>query len=226
MSDMSIVVLISGSGTNLQAIIDAAASGDLPVIVRAVVSNRADAYGLKRAAEAGIPTEIISHRDFDNQRRFCLALQKCIDGYQPDLVVLAGFMRILHPNFVAHFKNRLINIHPSLLPRYPGLHTHQRVLEHGDREHGATVHYVTEELDAGPVIVQGSITVAPSDTPETLQQKVHEVEYRILPKAIGWIAEKKLSIDGGRVLLDGRVSPEQGLVPASESIDSADTVAQ
>jgi len=205
MSDMPIVVLISGSGTNLQAIIDAVVAGALPVSIRAVVSNRADAYGLKRAAEAGIPTEVVSHRDFDDSRGFC------IDGYQPELVVLAGFMRILHPDFVAYYRNRLINLHPALLPNYPGLHTHQRVLEHGDPVHGASVHYVTEELDAGPVIIQGRVKVDARDTPERLQQKVHAVEHRILPKAIGWIAEKRLSFNGDRVLLDGGVSPEQGL---------------
>lgn len=226
MSDMPIVVLISGSGTNLQAIIDAVVAGTLPVSIRAVVSNRADAYGLKRAAEAGIPTEVVSHRDFDDSRGFCLALRACIDGYQPELVVLAGFMRILHPDFVAHYRNRLINLHPSLLPKYPGLHTHQRVLEHGDPVHGASVHYVTEELDAGPVIIQGRVKVDARDTPERLQQKVHAVEHRILPKAIGWIAEKRLSFNGDRVLLDGGVSPEQGLTPVPESADYANQVNQ
>lgn len=224
MTDMPIVVLISGNGSNLQAIIDAVAAARLPVTISAVVSNRADAYGLERAAKAGIPTHIVNHRDFQDSRQFCRALRERIDGYHPDLVVLAGFMRILHPEFVAHFKNRLINIHPSLLPKYPGLHTHERVLEYGDRKHGASVHYVTEALDAGPVIIQGRVDVDPSDTPESLQQKVHIVEHHILPKAIRWIAEKRLSVDGGRVMLDGRAGPEQVLVSTPESPNYAEQV--
>lgn len=211
MNDTPIVILISGGGSNLQALIDAVAAGTLPVAIRAVVSNRADAYGLARAAAAGIPGRVVDHREFDSSREFGLALADCIGEYAPDLVVLAGFMRILHPDFVARFRNRLINLHPSLLPKYPGLHTHRRVLEHGDRAHGASVHFVTEELDAGPVIIQGRIPVEPSDTPETLEEKVRRVEHRILPTAVRWFAQRRLSIVDGRVLLDGRVDPAQGL---------------
>jgi phosphoribosylglycinamide formyltransferase-1 len=220
MSKLPIVVLISGSGSNLQVLIDAASADTLPVSIRAVVSNRADAYGLERAAAAGIPAHVIDHREFEGSREFCAALQQCIDRYSPELVVLAGFMRILHPDFVAHYRNRLINLHPSLLPRYPGLHTHRRVLEHGDREHGASVHFVTEDLDAGPVIIQGRIDVESTDTPETLEQKVHRVEHRILPTAIGWFAAKRLSLVGDKVLLDGRISPEQGLGDENGTIQS------
>lgn len=222
MADMPIVVLISGSGSNLQALIDAVDAGKLPVSIRAVVSNRADAYGLQRAAAAGIPARVIDHRDFEGPRDFGLALAACIGEYTPGLIVLAGFMRILHPEFVARFRGRLINLHPSLLPRYPGLHTHRRVLEHGDRLHGASVHFVTEELDAGPVIIQGRVPVATSDTPESLQQKVRGVEHRILPTAVRWFAQGRLSISEGRVLLDGRVSPEQGLDQGSYGDTSPD----
>lgn len=217
MADMPVVILISGSGSNLQALIDAVEAGTLPISIRAVVSNRADAYGLERAAAAGIPGRVIDHRGFESSRDFCLALSECIDEYAPGLVVLAGFMRILHPEFVARYRNRLINLHPSLLPRYPGLHTHRRVLEHGDRVHGASVHFVTEDLDAGPVIIQGRVDVEPSDTPDTLQEKVHGVEHRILPTAVRWFARGRLSIVDGRVMLDGRASPEQGLVPDAEA---------
>lgn len=215
MNDMPVVVLISGGGSNLQALMDAVDAGTLPVSIRAVVSNRADAYGLERAEAAGIPGRVVDHREFTNARDFGLALADCIGEYAPDLVVLAGFMRILHPDFVARFRNRLINLHPSLLPKYPGLHTHRRVLEHGDRVHGASVHFVTEELDAGPVIIQGRIPVEPTDTPETLHEKVHRVEHRILPTAVRWFAQQRLAIVDGRVLLDGRVDPAQGLNEAT-----------
>lgn len=208
---MPVVVLISGNGSNLQTLIDGAASGSLPVIVRAVISNRADAHGLERAAHAGIPSHVVDHRSFRGSREFCRALRECIDGYAPGLVVLAGFMRILHPEFVAHYRNRLINLHPSLLPRYPGLDTHRRALENGDDTHGASVHFVTEELDAGPVIIQGRIAVGPSDTPDILKERVQAVEHVILPRAVRWFAEKRLSVSDGRVLLDGAVQPEQSV---------------
>lgn len=217
MSRMPIVVLISGSGSNLQALIDGAATGTLPVVIRAVISNREDAYGLKRAADAGVPTRVVNHRDYDDARAFGRALAEHIDEYAPDLVVLAGFMRILHPDFVTHYEDRLINLHPSLLPKYPGLHTHERVLKHGDAVHGASVHFVTAELDSGPVIIQGRIPVTSTDTPDTLQEKVHAVEHHILPKAVRWFAEKRLTKAHGRVLLDGGVSPEQGLAVAQDT---------
>lgn len=211
MTEMPVVVLISGNGSNLQVLIDEAAAGALPVVIRSVISNQADAYGLVRAANAGIPTHVVDHRDFDGSRRFCRVLAEQIDRYDSALVVLAGFMRILHPEFVARYRERLINLHPSLLPKYPGLDTHRRALEHGDQEHGASVHFVTDELDAGPVIIQGRVSVEPRDTPESLQRKVQAVEHRILPTAIRWIAQDRVSVKDGKVLLDGRVSPEQDL---------------
>lgn len=215
MNDTPVVILISGAGSNLQALVDSVDAGTLPISIRAVVSNRADAHGLVRAAAAGIPGRVVDHREFGSSRDFGLALADCIGEYAPDLVVLAGFMRILHPDFVARFRNRLINLHPSLLPKYPGLHTHRRVLEHGDRAHGASVHFVTEELDAGPVIIQGRVPVESSDTPETLQEKVRGVEHRILSTAVRWFAQQRLSIVDGGVLLDGRVDPAQGLNEAT-----------
>lgn len=211
MSDMPVVVLISGSGSNLQALIDAVDAGKLPIAIRAVISNRTDAYGLQRAAAAGIETRVVDHRGFETSRSFCRALADCVGAYAPELVVLAGFMRILHPDFVARFREHLINLHPSLLPKYPGLHTHRRVLEHGDRFHGASVHFVTEDLDAGPIIIQERFRIEPADTPETLKEKVHRVEHRILPVAVRWFTQGRLSIADGRVLLDGRLMPEQGL---------------
>lgn len=225
MRSMPVVVLISGSGSNLQALIDGAADGTLPVSIRAVISNRADAYGLVRAADAGIPTHVVDHRGFDDSRAFGAALREHIDRYAPELVVLAGFMRILHPDFVSHYKGRLINLHPSLLPKYPGLDTHRRALESGDRVHGASVHFVTDELDAGPVIIQGRVPVDPVDTAESLQQKVHAVEHRILPAAVRWIAQNRVTIAGDRVLLDGHPSSDQ-LVQNPDSPQRPETVAK
>ena len=170
---LRIVVLISGSGTNLQALIDQIHQGDTPARVVAVISNRADAYGLQRAEQAGIPARVLSHRDFDSREAYDTALRALIDTYHPDLIVLAGFMRILSDNFVRHYQGRMINIHPSLLPHYKGLNTHQRAIEAGDTEHGCSVHYVTPELDGGPVILQAGVPIDASDPPESLAQKVH-----------------------------------------------------
>ena len=198
-----LVVLISGSGSNLQALIDAS-QRDLPVEIRAVISNRADAYGLERARKAGIPTEVLSHKGYPDRDSYDAALQRLIDGYEPRLVVLAGFMRILTPGLVRHYEGRMFNIHPSLLPAYRGLHTHQRVLDAGDRTHGASVHFVTEELDSGPVIIQARVPVLADDTAEALAARVLEKEHRIYPQAVRWFAEGRLRLNGGRVFLDGR----------------------
>lgn len=208
---LPLAVLISGRGSNLQSIIDAAARGDLPARVAVVVSSRADAPGLERAARAGIPTRVVAPRDYRDRDAYDRALIAEIDAFEPGLVALAGFMRILGPRFVRHYAGRLINVHPSLLPRYPGLDTHQRVLASGDSEHGATVHFVTDELDAGPPIVQARVPVYPGDTPEQLAQRVLAEEHRIYPLAIRWFAEGRLEVHAGRVLLDGERRPEQGL---------------
>lgn len=207
-TSLPVVVLISGSGTNLQAIIDQIHNSEVPARVAAVISNRADAYGLKRAEQAGIPAEVLSHRDYPDRETYDAALQQLIDRYQPGLVVLAGFMRILSDGFVRHYQGRMINIHPSLLPRYKGLNTHQRALENGDAEHGCSVHYVTPELDGGPVILQATIPIEASDTPESLAQKVHVQEHKIYPQVVEWIARGRLRLEDETVLFDGQ--PLQG----------------
>lgn len=201
---LPVVALISGSGTNLQALIDAA-RGDLPVDLKAVISNRPGVPGLERARRAGIPADTLDHKTFADRARFDAALMQLIDAFAPQLVVLAGFMRILTPAFVAHYRGRLLNIHPSLLPKYQGLHTHQRVLEAGDREHGASVHFVTEDLDGGPVIIQARVEVRPGDDVATLAQRVLRREHLIYPLAVGWFAEGRLALDSDQVVLDGRV---------------------
>ena len=178
-----LVVLISGGGSNLQAFIDAAADPAYPCEVVAVISNRAGVFGLERAARAGIPAEVLDHTAFASRDAFDTALADRIDAYAPDLVILAGFMRILTPGFVARYDGRLLNIHPSLLPKYPGLHTHQRAIDAGDAEAGATVHLVTEELDGGPVILQARVPVLPGDTADTLAARVLVEEHRIYPEA-------------------------------------------
>ncbi len=198
-----IVALISGGGTNLQAIIDAAASGDIPGQMAAVLSNKADVRGLARAKAAGIPTEVVEHRDFPDRASFDDAMQQAIDRYQPDLVVLAGFMRILTPEFVHHYQGRMLNIHPSLLPAYPGLHTHQRAIEAGDAEHGATVHFVTAELDGGPSILQGRVPIEGDDTPESLAARVLTQEHRIYPLTVSWFCQGRLELAADGARLDG-----------------------
>jgi phosphoribosylglycinamide formyltransferase-1 len=178
-----LVVLISGGGSNLQAFIDAAADPAYPCEVVAVISNRAGVFGLERAARAGIPAEVLDHTAFASRDAFDTALADRIDAHAPDIVILAGFMRILTPGFVARYDGRLLNIHPSLLPKYPGLHTHQRAIDAGDAEAGATVHLVTEELDGGPVILQARVPVLPGDTADTLAARVLAEEHRIYPEA-------------------------------------------
>lgn len=208
-SKLPLVVLISGRGTNLQSIIDAAAGGSLPVDIRAVLSNEPGAYGLTRARRAGIETLVLNHRDYGSRDEFDAALMKSIDGLEPGLVALAGFMRILTPAFVDHYRNRLMNIHPSLLPDFPGLDTHRRALDAGVKVHGASVHFVTSDLDGGPVIVQARVPVMEDDDADSLAARVLEREHVIYPQAIRWFAEGRLKIAGGRVLLDGKPSLEQ-----------------
>jgi phosphoribosylglycinamide formyltransferase 1 len=200
----SLVVLISGRGSNLQALIDAIERGDLPARIGAVISNCAGVYGLERAQRAGIPTEVLDHRAFRSRRDFDQALAALIDRYAPDIVVLAGFMRILTPELVQRYAGRVLNIHPSLLPEFPGLHTHERALEADVTEHGASVHFVTERLDGGPVIIQAAVPVLPGDDAETLAERVLAREHRIYPLAIRWLAEGRLRLAGDTVWLDGR----------------------
>ncbi|MCP4594888.1 phosphoribosylglycinamide formyltransferase [Neptuniibacter sp.] len=205
-----IVVLISGSGSNLQAIMDAIDAGQIDGRIEAVLSNKAEAYGLERARLAGIPALTLKHTDFDSRESFDQAMIKEIDQYQPDLIVLAGFMRILSAGFVRHYHGRMFNIHPSLLPKYKGLNTHQRAIDAGDAEHGCTVHFVTEELDGGPLAVQGKVSINPDDSAEDLQQKVHKVEHVIYPLAVEWFCTDKLQWTPEGVLLDSKMLPVEG----------------
>ena len=206
----NVVVLISGSGSNLQALIDSIAHDDNPARIAAVISNRADAYGLERAKQAGIATAVLDHKQFAGREAFDTALIEAIDAYNPQLVVLAGFMRILTPCFVRHYAGRLLNIHPSLLPKYKGLHTHQRALDAGDSEHGCSVHFVTEELDGGPLVVQAVIPVRANDTLDSLAQQVHRQEHLIYPLAVRWFAEGRLRLDQQGAMLDGQPLPSSG----------------
>lgn len=200
-----LVVLISGNGSNLQVLIDAISAGRLPVRLVAVISNRPQAHGLQRAADSGIPTQTVDHTGFENRENFDAALQECIDSYRPDLLVLAGFMRILTPAFVNHYTGRLLNIHPSLLPKYKGVNTHARALADGVKEHGVSVHFVTPELDGGPVIMQAKIPVLPSDTPETLARRVQAQEHIIYPRVVKWFAEGRIQLRDNQVWLDGNL---------------------
>ncbi len=200
---LPLVVLISGSGSNLQAIIDAAAD-DLPVEIRAVISNNDSAYGLERARQARIETRVLSHRGFNDRASYDLALGDLIDEYNPGLVILAGFMRILTPDLVKRFHGHMFNIHPSLLPKFRGLHTHQRALEAGEKVHGASVHFVTAELDGGPIILQARVPVLDEDTPDTLAARVLTQEHIIYPTAIRWFAEGGLRLEGDQVYRDGQ----------------------
>lgn len=206
----NVVVLISGSGSNLQALIDSIANDGNPARIAAVISNRADAYGLVRAQNAGIATTVLDHKGFAGREAFDAALIETIDAHAPDLVILAGFMRILTSDFVRHYQGRLLNIHPSLLPNYKGLHTHQRVIEAGDAEHGCSVHFVTEELDGGPLVVQAVLPVRAGDTAESLAERVHQQEHRIYPLAMRWFAEGRLQLRDGQVELDGQPLPACG----------------
>jgi phosphoribosylglycinamide formyltransferase-1 len=217
-SPLPIVILISGRGSNLQSIIDAVANDKLPVEIRAVISNRPAADGLQRATQAGIPTVVIDHVLYPDRSAFDQALLECIERFQPGLVVLAGFMRILTAGFVHHYQGRMLNIHPSLLPDFPGLHTHQRVLEAGCKQHGASIHFVTEAVDGGPVVLQARVPVCTQDTVTALATRVLEQEHRLYPLAIRWFAEQRLRLDSaGHAVLDGRILTEPVIfTPKSE----------
>ena len=206
----SIVVLISGSGSNLQALLDHFAGQPDKARISAVISNRADAYGLERARAADVPTHVLSHRDYPDRSSFDLAMAGHIDRYQPDLVILAGFMRILTPEFTDRYAGRLFNIHPSLLPKHKGLDTHQRALDAGDREHGCSVHFVTSELDGGPVIIQARTAIRPGDDADSLAQRVHQLEHQIYPLAAQWFVDGRLQLEPQGVVLDNMPLPPGG----------------
>lgn len=205
-----IVVLISGNGSNLQALLDQAAAGRLGGNVVAVISNKADAYGLERAREAGVDTAVLPGKDYSERERFDADLMQLIDGYQPDLLVLAGFMRILTPGFVRHYAGRMLNIHPSLLPKYQGLNTHQRAIDAGDDEHGCSVHFVTEELDGGPVILQARVPVFAEDDASAVAERVQVQEHAIYPLAARWFCDGRLAMKDGKAWLDGQPLPPHG----------------
>lgn len=199
---LAIVVLVSGSGSNLQALIDQQQNELAPFKIKSVISNKSDAYGLERARAAGIQADFLDHTSFESRETFDQALVKLIDQHNPAFVILAGYMRILSGAFVERYADRLLNIHPSLLPKYKGLHTHQRALEAGDTTHGASVHLVTEELDDGPVILQVKVPVDPDDTEESLAARVLTQEHVIYPTVVKWFAAKRLAMKSGRVQFD------------------------
>lgn len=199
-----IVILLSGRGSNMQAIVEACAAEGWPAEVAAVVSNKADAAGLAWAAQRGIATAVVDHRAHPDRETYDAELARVIDGFAPDLLVLAGFMRILSAGFVRHYEGRLLNVHPSLLPAFPGLHTHRRAIEHGCKLAGATVHFVTAELDHGPIVAQAAVPVLPGDDEASLSARVLEREHVIYPLAVRWFVEDRL------VLADGRVSQRDG----------------
>jgi phosphoribosylglycinamide formyltransferase-1 len=200
---LPIVILISGRGSNMRVIAEMAARGELPAVVKAVVSDRTDAAGLATATSLGIPVAALSPREFPDRPTYDTALAELVGSYNPKLVVLAGFMRILTPNFIGPFADRMLNVHPSLLPRHRGLHTHRRVLESGDTAHGVSIHFVTEELDGGPVIIQASLAVRPEDTESSLSARVQRLEHSIYPQAIDWFARGRLELRGQQAWLDG-----------------------
>lgn len=206
----NIVVLVSGSGTNLQALIDACTQKKINGTISAVLSNKADVFGLERARAIGIPALSLLPSDYLTREAFDNQLITAIDAWAPDVVVLAGYMRILSPAFVAHYRGRLLNIHPSLLPKYPGLHTHRQVLENGDQEHGTSVHFVTEELDGGPIILQAKVPVFPEDEESDIIARVQHQEHAIYPLVVSWFVDGRLAMHDNAAWLDNVRLPAAG----------------
>ena len=220
MTQKSIVILISGSGTNLQAIIDAVERGDINASITAVISNRADAKGLQRARRAHINTIVVEQSDYPDRASYDQALIAEIDKYQPDLIVLAGFMRILSEQFINHFEDAILNIHPSLLPALKGLNTHRRALEASLQTHGASVHFVSNELDGGPVVIQAEVPVLDNDTEASLAERVLQQEHKIYPMAVAWFVDGRLELNGNNVLLDDKIMSRPALWKADQLIIS------
>ncbi|GAA5189708.1 phosphoribosylglycinamide formyltransferase [Ferrimonas gelatinilytica] len=210
MKQNRIAVLISGNGSNLQALIDASQSGEIPGEIVAVISDKADAYGLQRAKDAGIATQVIAAEPGESRAQYDQRLGAELIRLNLDLVVLAGFMRILSGPLVERFAGRMFNIHPSLLPKYTGLNTHQRALDAGDSEHGCSVHFVTAELDGGPVILQAKVPIFPGDEADDLAQRVHQQEHRIYPLVVKWFCDGRLSMVDGEARMDGQALPGAG----------------
>lgn len=217
----SIVVLISGSGSNLQALLDSCATGFIPGKITGVISNKANAFGLKRAEAAGVATAVLSHKGFDSREEYDQALIAAIEQFKPDLIVLAGFMRILTAEFVQHFSGKLLNIHPSLLPKYQGLATHQRAIDAGDTEHGCSVHFVTEQLDGGPVILQAKVPIFPGDDASVVAERVHEQEHQIYPLVVRWFCQGRLQQKVNEAWLDGNLLPAQGYAQDEDDVEVA-----
>lgn len=206
----NIVVLVSGQGSNLQALIDACQQGRIAAKIVAVFSNKAQAYALQRAEAAGIATHALDAKAYEDRAAFDAALADAIDQYQPELVVLAGYMRILSPQLVQRYAGRIVNIHPSLLPKYPGLHTHRQAIDNSDGEHGTSVHFVTEQLDGGPVILQAKVPIFPGDEENEVIERVQAQEHTIYPLVVNWFVEGRLAMREGAAWLDGERLPEQG----------------
>ncbi|WP_121144738.1 phosphoribosylglycinamide formyltransferase [Orbus hercynius] len=205
-----IVVLVSGSGSNLQAIIDACHTKQINGQIVAVISNKADVYALERAKQAHIATHVINHQDYSSREAFDQMVAKQIDHYQPDLIVLAGYMRILSADFVQRYIGKMLNIHPSLLPKYPGLHTHRRAIEAGDGDHGTTVHFVTEELDGGPIVLQAKVPIFSNDEESDVIERVIAQEHQIYPLVIKWFCDNRLEMRDGKAYLDHKPIPDSG----------------
>jgi len=204
MSKKNILVLISGSGSNLQALIDAQGQTGFSGEIVAVISNKANVLGLQRAASANIPALTLQHTDYPSRHAFDTALAKTINAYEPDLIILAGFMRILTADFVENFRGKLLNIHPSLLPKYPGLHTHKRALENNDEYHGSSVHFVTEELDGGPLIAQSKTKIANNETEESLVKKVLKLEHQLYPQVAKWFVNGQIKLENNEVFFENK----------------------
>lgn len=205
---LALVVLISGNGSNLQAIIDAIEKDELHATIKLVISNQPDAFGLIRAKKHGIATALCDHRDYPNRHCYDDALLALIEDVDPNLVVLAGFMRILGSRITSTYQGKMLNIHPSLLPKYPGLHTHQQALQNGDTQHGSTVHFVTKELDGGPIICQSKIDIAPTDDMKSLEGKIKSIEHQLYPQVLQWIASGQLILQDKQIIFNGeRLSP-------------------
>lgn len=205
MSMKRIVVLISGGGSNLQSLLDECANGSINGQIVAVISNRPAVMGLQRAVKAGVDALTIDHKAFDNRENFESELSQCINRYQPDIVVLAGFMRILTESFVTQFLGKMVNIHPSLLPKYPGLDTHKRAIEACDELAGATVHFVTPELDGGPLIIQGAVPIQTNDSEMDVSKRVLACEHKLYPEALRWLCDDRLTYAEGKAIFDGKV---------------------
>lgn len=216
---MRIVILISGRGSNMRALLEAEYASATPVQFACVISNKADAPGLQTAIAHGVPTEVLEHRPFPDRASFDAALAERIDAYQPDIVVLAGFMRVLTEDFVRHYANRLINVHPALLPAFPGLDTHARAIAAGVKLHGCTVHFVTPEVDAGPIIAQAAVPVLADDTPHTLAARVLRQEHRLFPQVVGWLAQDRVRMHANGTVV---VRPDQHAAVADAALISPD----